>query len=821
MQYKDSLWEMIIGNISFFSDFSTFSQYDIDGQNKMFTANGVKYSDPMSLLLFLYRDKFNTMSFSSDPEFIRIRKHLYSNDINIPISKKDYDEYHDLINLSIDTEVAFSDIGGMDDEYILKIPSKAKVKSEYSDAISAIESIFPRFFSYAGHIARCSKDINGIVSALDIFAENDSYHMESTNDVETAFNEFNMIDNMEELNVLEISESSKLKKDTIFISHSTTGSIKKFIGLYKSINIKIDSKALIYDIVHSNSDVIGSTSIKINDEIAVGYILNEIEEASKILDYSSKYNAIIETAKIGSILSEKEKKFIMNGLSSKIDDKLLNAVEYILDEDNTDISNKIHKFMLDKGVFPVSKNYSSSPELVFYVKSLKKTIVVPIDRSNILSIIIPELGGIRLIIKKLSIEDPSGPGNSENAVLTRILYFMQEIYRSVPYHNGDKQFGIFLYDEIISNISKSTEGIVSNGNVFVNSGKNIHIPKKKTIQKSAVSSIESFKDFASESIDNINTASIIMYSSILNHIIKPMYALNILFNTNDNISFEMIKRGLLSSNFGYYNDMCLSDSKSIVKKIYSSTAPTLISGASTEILEIAESPYNSLISVRNRYGNDSTIQNNIGSIFVYGSSHMKYNSFAKISIKTSQSILDNIYESSKNEKTGNILTYISGNYEKAIDISNRIRKEFSSDIKGTILSSNALAYAEMEKLLPSMVMIEMLYGKTDYKIHLRQIIANHMNKISLTKTGILEYANKSGSRIGIMSSAEKKLILYSFCIDEAVNDIKMFCITPVDIISFIEKEFRTISGDTAHNYKLENGGIYNVNKKKNIVEFVV
>jgi len=105
--------------------------------------------------------------------------------------------------------------------------------------------------------------------------------------------------------------------------------------------------------------------------------------------------------------------------------------------------------------------------------------------------------------------------------------------------------------------------------------------------------------------------------------------------------------------------------------------------------------------------------------------------------------------------SNSILFFLISNSTKIVKMTASARLSFQKAIKGTIFERNIDAHRIFEIFLPTIVLNNLIYSKTEFDSFLNQLTINHGQKISVSKKEIIDYLNKNNIPVWDMMLNQK------------------------------------------------------------------
>jgi hypothetical protein len=533
----------------------------------------------------------------------------------------------------------------------------------------------------------------------------------------------------------------------------------------------------------------------------------------------------MEVSKIASLLSGSEKQYIIGSLNKEIEDELLKTIVYIINDDHSNVSSNTAKLFLEKKIVPVAKLNNGSPTIIVFKEKYNMITEVKLDRSNILSEIVPELGGIKYIASKISNDTSENLSNIENITVSQVLYFLQEQYYKLDPFLGTRKDGIFFDNgKVIAATNLAPSHRVHNGYVYLDSSLGLKNNAKRVSQKIARSAFEQIKEDVDGALVNQNTSIYLVVSSVIVDIVMPFFTPNISFSTNNKDDFELIKNGFFRNIFGYIKDLTGSSYDFIEASISTSSSPILMNNATKEVLELAEYQYRKKTFKKKKSHNNSYFTEKMSPVFIHSDKAIP--GFLHIEAVVSSGLLDGIYAGKNTSMMSSIISHVVSNKDKIIQLTSLVRKQFQDEIRNSILSNSSGLYYVFETVLPALVLHSLLYSSNSVLSLLKQMIINHTNKSILKRNEVLSFVKKDKKKIfNMIYGDSREVIMVGIDIEDIVKSLDLVSINKKSLLEFLSSNsIKLIERSAFRNYKTkeENKTMLSIsNKNDNLTFFLI
>lgn len=784
---SDKIWDFISENKEVFLQFPTYLNYSPFPEKKYAIVEDEIITDGIQFLQLLYSDKFGETGMQRDPEFSKIRKHLYSIGINIPISKKEYDKYIDERYSIINVEYALEAVAGLDNDLYFVVPEKEKVFNGYQSSVYDIEKMYPQLFSFSGRKARACKSINGNLCGIDIFIETDIVHLKAIGCDQISFNENSLSNNIltEVVTVKELSEFSKIEKNCVFVTSKTASSLKRISEIFKEINIETNNVSLLYDIIKNISEE--NSSVSIFNKTVNSFIIDSILKSCDKLSKEDIIRAVSDLSRVVSLLQKKDRDYILTAVKGKINDDLYYTVEYGAAAESDSITRKLEEIFIKKNIYICTRNFLSQPAIYYYIASNNTAKRIPTDKHNISSVLIPELGGMQYLNSRI-FGDSVVDSSSENAIVNVVQQFVAQKYSGLHQHRGVYFGGVYCENgSVVKALKGRPTERTKNGIIFLNSDIDINIKGARTLLKTVKTGIDLSSERLSDSIENIHTAIWIIMSAPLLQIVSPIFSTNVNFILPEGSNFTLIKKSLFENEIKYYTDGNSFDDMSIKKTLCMSMSPVVVKDASIGIIKHCSKQYMS-----EEVDKNGIVRKKISSL--YNFSEKKNDYFLNIKIESGKGPLNNLYSKKTGISNSDFISFFGESPSKTRQAVFEIRKIFQDMIKNSIVENSSMGYYYFEMLLPAITAYYRIFGGSNIKSFIQQLFINHTQMITVTESEFISWAKSKSHKYEIQG---RKVDICVF----SEKDLKHKLVNKTSVSNLIATKIKTLSDNTLHNYK--------------------
>lgn len=725
----DNLWGFFSENLSFFENMAHQAGVRIAPSEKRFYHSDGRWSpDPMYLLLVLFRKKFEMSSPSSDNEFVRMSKILYSSGIKIPIKKKEYDEYikFDMINQSVLSaiETVLSPKNG-----VFTIPSKEFATSMFKNASRNMEDILDGLFIYEGSSARYYVDIYDRLTGFEIILDTTTIFIpvRFTDVNRSAFLEDRLLSlsSKDTVSIRDIRESSEdYSTATVFLPEESTDGIANVVSYFDSLNIDSDSDDFVVNSLNSILKFGGADkTILIKNDIAT---LKIAEMMASLYEThgSSSIARIIDIARIVSKMNTISRGMVLDAVSKIIPQDIVDLIKPYIDGSDNNYVMKISELINNKHIELTSRivRLNGDSSLIrFYNKDMKYFKDFSLDKNGIMNELVPEIGGVKYIASYCGVNGeniPSGFSTIESFIVSTVMKVIHSEFAALPVF--DRFYGAGVHkigDKIVYNSKHGVYGLGGRhsfgGVLFSASDTDVMIPKTRPTKNTASAAIsrivESVNGFIPSADGMSELFAILVASSavlpVLNRANKPILSV---YGAGVYTKNGMIRRVFEGR---FRNSKCLNtDSEFVVKKSADGSTAVLVSELTPKTEKILRK-----LSLE-RYGTetisrfkntDSTIKSiNTSPIVVFSQSpwlideSMVFNFPARVSSEASAYLVD------ADDVSHILISFVMNSLKKILSAESKFVSAVLKKLNKKRLDSRHPYVDFFEKILPGMCLVD-------------------------------------------------------------------------------------------------------------------
>jgi len=724
----DALWSFFDENLSFFENMAHSAEVRIDAKGKKFYRGDLWNPDPMYLLLVLFRKKFETSAPSSDNEFVRISKILYSSGIKLPIKKKDYDEYvkFDMINQSVLSaiETVLSPKNG-----VFTIPTREYALSMFKDASRHMEDILDGLFVYEGSSARYYVDIYDRLTGFEIILDTTTIFIpvRFAEVKRSAFLEDRLLSlsTKDTVKIKDIRDSSEeFSESTVYLPEESTDGISNVVEYFDSLNIESLNDDFIVNMLESILKIGGGDkTILINSEVATTKIAGMMAELYELYG-SSSIARIIDISRIISRMNTVNRGVVLDSLSKLLPQDIVDLVKPYIDGSDNNYISKISELINNKNIELSSRivRLNGDSSLIrFYNKDMKYFKDFNLDKNGIMNELIPEIGGVKYIASYCGVNKeniPAGYNTIESFVVNMVMKVVHSEFAALPVF--DRFYGPGVHrigDKIVYNSKHGVYGLGGRhsfgGVLFSPSSTDVRIPKTRPTKNTVVSAIsqivKSVEGFI-PSADRLNEIFAILISSSA--------VLPVLKRANKSTlsvygAGTYTKNGMIRKVFeGCFRNSIFMNTESefVLKKIADGTTSILVSDITNKTEKILKKLSIERFGTEtiSRFKNtDSTIKSiNTTPIVVFSESpiiieeSMIFNFPARISSEADSFLVDT------DDMSHVIISFVMNSHKKLIAAENKFVSAVLKKLSKKRLDSKHPYVDFFEKILPGMCLVE-------------------------------------------------------------------------------------------------------------------
>ncbi len=725
----EEIWKFIKNNNNFFNKISKKEDVDIDYNRESYLMNGVWRADPVYLLLFIFRIKFNTLGPSSDHELVRMRKMTKAAGIDFPFGKKEYDEYIDFDSRNQSILYAIEDILKAQN-YQFIIPTKEFANKTFRNVSGSIEAILKDVFIYNGKTARYYVDIFDRLTGFEIFLDNGSIFVPVVyKEVERSALYEDLLRKSPENSTINIKEilgidNTIMSDNTVFVSSDHPESVKNIAKYFRSFNIDSDDDFFCLDVVKSlylltSNDIV----ILINGQDLVEFI-STLTIKTFLEDTSLSLPYVIDIAKYVSSFPSSSKDLYLQSISSDLRDDVVSVLKPYIYGDNSDHDMIILDMIENENVELCSRTLKMNNEssgIVIYNKRLKFFKEFSIERSSIANELIPDMGGIRMIASRCSISSdmvPSGYSSIDTYIISMVLKSIQRIVGTLPITGRTYSSGV----NIVGNTSfyahtggvyglKGKHSIL--GNLITGGSISPNIPNVKLTKKAANDSLAKIINTCKEYITHDNDEFKYFGALLVSSLVSPLLMKSNKFTIGIVGANKYSMDGIIYSVFNgvFKNSRILNtDSDFVVGKAIDGSTSILVTERKKSISgfidNTAAERYGTVTESRNRNLDMVISSVNTSPIVTFGDLEwiiddtVIFNFTAKTFNSSEGRLLEYI------DQSGGIASYVMANRKKLL----KFEDDFITMAKKNMRSgkiSNKNSYLDFfEKILPAMCLVE-------------------------------------------------------------------------------------------------------------------
>ena len=532
MKIKD-FWEFIRENEEFFLRLSYVSDVKIDFAGSKYSAGDQWMADPFFLILKLFRAKFNEAGPSSDHEFTRLNKILYSNEIKPPFGKKEYDEYvnYENINQRILATLETT-LGAVDGKFI--VPTKEYSNKMFLDVSENMEKILSGLFIYESREARYYVDIYDRLTGFEVMLDNGTIFIPvKIRDVtRSALNEdkLRLIPTDNEVKILTMTENTLDEGDNIIrVSEEYTDSVANVVQYFKAFDICSDNEDFIMNVSESIYKLSPSDPIiAISGQIFPAYMADKM--ISTYLDHGPASIArLIDMSVACSYMSKIHRGVLIDSISKDISGDVIDLIKPYIDGSNDDYISRISELISRKNIELVSRMIrlnGDASSIRLYNKKMGYFKDFNVDKTGVMNELIPELGGFRFIASYSDLNRdniPSGFATIEAFIIYAILKIVHGEFGNLPVFDRFCKDGVhMLGDNIVFSSKHDVYGLGGkhsyDGVLFTKAEIDVSLPKTRASRASASTAIDiiatQLKGFISSADDMNKLAAILLASSV-------------------------------------------------------------------------------------------------------------------------------------------------------------------------------------------------------------------------------------------------------------------------------------------------------------------
>ena len=584
----------------------------------MFFYGELWSAEPFYLMLKMFRKKFEESAPSSDHEFTRINKILYSNNIKIPFGKREYDEYinYDNINQRI-LGILETTLGATSGKFI--IPTKEYSNSMFKDVSKDMESILSGLFIYEGKEARYYVDIYDRLTGFEVFLDSGTIFIpvKFVEIPRSAFNEDTLVKASEKttITIVDIKHDNiECYENIVFIPEEYTDSIRNVVKYFNSFNIVNDDTDFIMNIIESIGKLSTKDSIiTVNGKLVTNFISNTLMDMYSTHG-SSSIAGMIDIARVVSTMNKVNRGIIMDSIAVDISGDVVDLLKPYVNGSNDDYIIKVSELVNNKDIEFVARIVrlnGDSSSIRFYNKKLKYYKDFNVDKNGVVNELIPEMGGLRFMASYCGVNEdnvPSGFKTIEAFILNVTLKVIHGEFGNLPLFDRFYGSGVHKVGEKV--VFNSRHGVVGLGGrhafggvLFNPSEVDVSIPKTRPSKTQAANSIkelaDNFEGFIATAGDRHKLLAVLLASSSIlpilsrgNKSIVSIYGAGVY--TRDGIKQRIFKGCYRNAN------VVNTDSDFVIKTITDGSTSFIVS----DLTKNTEKTLKKLAS--ERYGTETT-----------------------------------------------------------------------------------------------------------------------------------------------------------------------------------------------------------------------